>query len=108
MLTDNLLRQEALDPLCASVPAGHVPVGVEHVDRVVDDRLHEQLVRFFQNWLIQLFQHPPTAAQLLTQTQRIEPGVSAEPARAFAVAAELKPFEGNGKFSCPWTEVSRP
>ncbi len=42
MLPDNLLRRVALDALRAGVPRGHQPMGIEHVDCVVDDAVHQQ------------------------------------------------------------------
>ena len=39
---DDLVRQVALDPLRAGIPVGHAAFGVEHVDRVVGDALHQQ------------------------------------------------------------------
>src|SRR4029078_11943939 len=47
VLAQYLVGLEALAPLGASVPAGYMAVWIEHVDRVVDDRLHEQL-----EWLL--------------------------------------------------------
>ena len=41
MLADDLFGLEALDPLGARVPAGHEALRVEHVDRVVEDRLDQ-------------------------------------------------------------------
>src|SRR3984957_10771713 len=43
MLTDNLLGPVALDPLCASVPAGHPAVESQHIDRVIGDALDQPL-----------------------------------------------------------------
>jgi hypothetical protein len=45
MLTDDLGRLEALDALRSGVPAGHIAVGTEHVDGIVDDRLNQQFER---------------------------------------------------------------
>ena len=42
MLADDFVGLEALDPLGTCVPAGHAAAGIEHVDRIVDDRLDEQ------------------------------------------------------------------
>src|SRR4051812_16379182 len=47
VLADDLFGLEALDPLGTRVPAGHDSIGVEHVDGIVEDRLDEQLERFF-------------------------------------------------------------
>ena len=45
MLADDLLGLEPLDLLGARVPAGHDPVGRQHVDRIIDDRLDQELER---------------------------------------------------------------
>jgi hypothetical protein len=42
MLADDLLGGVALDPLHARIPAGDVPLRVEHVDRIVGDSIDEQ------------------------------------------------------------------
>jgi hypothetical protein len=41
MLTDDLFGLKPLDPLGTSVPAGHEPFRVKHVDRIIDDRLDQ-------------------------------------------------------------------
>ena len=49
VLADNLVREIAFDPLRAGIPVGHAAFGVEHVDGVVGDALHQQpelLLRF--------------------------------------------------------------
>ncbi len=45
MLADDLSRCVELDPLGPGVPARHAPLGVKHIDSVVDDRLDEAFVR---------------------------------------------------------------
>ena len=42
MLADDLVGLEALDARGAGVPACHMATRIQHVDRIVDDRLHEQ------------------------------------------------------------------
>src|SRR3954453_7971392 len=42
MLADDLLRQVALDSLPPDVPAGHNPLGVQHIQRVVGDAFDQQ------------------------------------------------------------------
>jgi hypothetical protein len=39
---DNFVRQVAFDPLRTEIPVGHPAFGVEQVDGVVGDALHEQ------------------------------------------------------------------
>jgi hypothetical protein len=43
MLADGLGRAISLDPLRSGVPAGDGPVGIQHVDRMVADRIDQQL-----------------------------------------------------------------
>ncbi len=43
MLADDLFGLEALDALGTRVPAGHEALRVQHVDRIIDDGLDEQL-----------------------------------------------------------------
>src|SRR5690606_17965569 len=45
---ENLIRDVALDPLCAWIPGHDLAAQVEHVDRVIDDRLDH---RFLGTWL---------------------------------------------------------
>ena len=40
---DHLRLAVALQPLCARVPRGDLPVDIEHDDRVVDDAAHQEL-----------------------------------------------------------------
>jgi hypothetical protein len=43
VLADDLLRCVALDPPRAGIPAGHVPLRVQHEDRVVRHGVDKQL-----------------------------------------------------------------
>ena len=42
MLADDLVGRIALDTLRARIPVGHMPLGVEHVERMVADALDER------------------------------------------------------------------
>ena len=42
MLPDDFVRQIALDPLAANIPARHDAVGVQHVQRVVCDTFDQE------------------------------------------------------------------
>jgi hypothetical protein len=44
MTTDDLIRLIALEALGAGVPAGHATLAIQHVDRVISDRLDEEPV----------------------------------------------------------------
>jgi hypothetical protein len=43
VLTDDFLRRVALDPLGAGIPAGYIPMRVQHEDRVIRHGINEQL-----------------------------------------------------------------
>jgi hypothetical protein len=43
MMTDDLVRGVALEPLGAGVPVAHHAARVEHIDRIVRDRINQQL-----------------------------------------------------------------
>ena len=56
-MSDDFLGLITLDPLGAAVPGGDPPLGVEHVDRVVGDRLDEDLE--LSSGLLQFLQYRP-------------------------------------------------
>jgi hypothetical protein len=43
---EDFVRRVALESLCAAVPCGHPPLGVEHEDGVILDGLHQETKRF--------------------------------------------------------------
>lgn len=48
MRADNFFGTITLDAFSACVPVGHIAVGIERTDRVIDDCLHEEAVVVFQ------------------------------------------------------------
>jgi hypothetical protein len=44
MLTDDLVGGVSLEPLCSGVPIDHYPVRIDHINRVVANRLNQEPV----------------------------------------------------------------
>src|SRR4051794_32559457 len=85
MLPDDLFGLEALDPLGAAIPARHETVRVEHVDRIVDDRLNQQLERALGPPLLHLLRNPRQS-----QTPRPRGGHINAPADNCRIAIRLQ------------------